>query len=338
MYYDYHDILSYNALINIIITQRGLGKSYGIKKYVIDKFLKKGEMFIYLRRYNNELQKIFQDDNNDFFQDIKSEYISVNLKAKAKKFYCNDVICGVAYRLTEAQDLKSSTFDKYTTIIFDEYFIEKGRRHYLQQETMILLNVLDTVMRNRNNVRLFILGNAVEEIEYSPIFSYFNLSLPEGKRFKLFKDNTIVVNYEMPDVENNPRKDTLLAKLVDGTTYGDYAMKNQIINKSDDFIAAMPAKSRFAFAFIFEGQTLGVWLNMKVGAYFVSEKWDKSTSKIFAMSLADFSPNTLLFASLKRYAIFNAFLNAFKISKVYFENQTIKHYTIKMIQKFLSYR
>ena len=32
-YYDYNKILSYNVPINIIIGERGVGKSYGIKDY-----------------------------------------------------------------------------------------------------------------------------------------------------------------------------------------------------------------------------------------------------------------------------------------------------------------
>lgn len=41
MYYDYHKILSYNALLNILIGERGVGKTYGATKLVINKFLKK---------------------------------------------------------------------------------------------------------------------------------------------------------------------------------------------------------------------------------------------------------------------------------------------------------
>lgn len=50
-----------------------------------------------------------------------------------------------------------------------------------QTNGMILLSIFDSIIRNRNDVRIIILGNAVEGIEYSPLFSFFGLSLPYRK-------------------------------------------------------------------------------------------------------------------------------------------------------------
>ena len=57
MYIDYSRIFSYNALLNFIIASRGTGKTFGITDFVIDKFLKRGDEFVYVRRYKSELQK-----------------------------------------------------------------------------------------------------------------------------------------------------------------------------------------------------------------------------------------------------------------------------------------
>ena len=70
MYYDYDKISSYNATFNMIITNRGFGKTYGAKKRAINKFLKKGEQFIYVRRYKSELKKV----KDKFFEKIKKEF------------------------------------------------------------------------------------------------------------------------------------------------------------------------------------------------------------------------------------------------------------------------
>lgn len=57
MYYDYQKILSYNAFINILIGERGVGKTYGITKFVVNRFIKTGERFVYVRRYKPEMTK-----------------------------------------------------------------------------------------------------------------------------------------------------------------------------------------------------------------------------------------------------------------------------------------
>ena len=124
-YLNLHKIVSYNIPVNLLFTERGMGKSYSVKDYVIKKYLKKGEQFLYIRRYDNEIKTIFEGGNQkDFFDDIKEKYQEHKLKAKERKFYCNGEVFGYAKRLTEAQDLKSGQFSKITTIIFDEYPIE----------------------------------------------------------------------------------------------------------------------------------------------------------------------------------------------------------------------
>ena len=58
MYYDYDKISSYNATFNMIITNRGFGKTYGTKKTAIHEFWKKGEQFIYVRRDKSEIKNV----------------------------------------------------------------------------------------------------------------------------------------------------------------------------------------------------------------------------------------------------------------------------------------
>ena len=41
MYYDYQKVLSYNALLSFIIGERGVGKTYGAKKFCIKNYINK---------------------------------------------------------------------------------------------------------------------------------------------------------------------------------------------------------------------------------------------------------------------------------------------------------
>ena len=107
------------------------GKTYGFKKYVINRFLKKKEKFLYIRRYDNEIKSVFA---KPFFNDVAPEFPTHQFKAERKKFYIDNEVCGFAKRLTEAQDLKSVTFEDIKIIVFDEYAIEKNKRYYLPSE------------------------------------------------------------------------------------------------------------------------------------------------------------------------------------------------------------
>jgi len=142
--------------------------------------------------------------------DIRSKFPDHKLLSANKKFYCDKEIFGYAKRLTEAQDLKSASFDDVTTIIFDEYAIEKNKRYYLPNEGMIIAGLLDSVIRNRNNVKIFFIMNAVQDIEFCPLFTFFGLTLPYNNDIKLFKDNLILVQYMRNMKFREERKQTLI--------------------------------------------------------------------------------------------------------------------------------
>lgn len=95
-FYSLDKVISYNIPVNIIITERGYGKSFSVKEYVINKYLKKKESFIYIRRYENELKSIFEhgsiENPKDFFDDLKSKFPNHKLEAKNKKFYIDDQV------------------------------------------------------------------------------------------------------------------------------------------------------------------------------------------------------------------------------------------------------
>ena len=332
-YYDYNKIISYNAPVNVLIGERGVGKSYGIKNYVIKRFLKRREKFLYIRRYDNELKAIFQ---KDFFGDIKEAFPDISLKANSKKFYINGEVFGYAKRLTEAQDLKSSSFEDITTIVFDEYAIEKNRRYYLSNEGMIIAGLLDSVIRNRNNVKVFFLMNAVEGIEFSPLFTFFDLRLPYNSDIKLFKNNTVLVQYMNNEEFRKERKETLIGRLMEGTLYENYALKNEILDKNNDFIERKTGTSKFNFAFIYNKETFGVWSDFKNGKVYVSEDYLENSSFIFTLTLKDSKPNVMMISALARYDFWKQFLKNFKLGIVYYENQKIKHIVYEIIKLYNS--
>ena len=75
IFYSYDKVLSYNAFLNILIGERGVGKTYGAKKYVINRFLKKNKQFVYIRRYETDLiESVGSSSDNKFFEQIKNEF------------------------------------------------------------------------------------------------------------------------------------------------------------------------------------------------------------------------------------------------------------------------
>lgn len=333
MYYNYNKILSYNAFINILIGERGVGKTYGASKMVINRFIKKGEQFAYIRRYKPELKKA----TSQFFEALNNnnEFPEHTLYNKSDKFYCDNEICGHAMTLSTAQDLKSSNFSKVTTIIFDEFIIEEGqKKYYLQNEVIVFLNLIETIARMRD-IKIFMLGNPAN-IFTNPYFLYFDLSLPFNNDIKTFKDGLILLQYMKNEEYRKIKKQTKFGKLISGTSFEDYAINNKMLNQNNNFIERKQGSAKFSFAFIYNNEYFGVWFDYNVGKIYVSNDYDKNSPFVFACTLKDHSSNTMLINSAKKYSCWKTFIENYGLGNVRFENMKIKYVVQELFKIMLT--
>src|SRR5699024_5725452 len=121
VYYDPNKMLSYNRILNFVIGARGIGKTYGIKKHIINIAIKHGKEFIYLRRYKDEIRGKL----GNFFKDVRDEFPGVALTVKGRKFYADDKLIGRALVLSSWQSEKSNAYPEVETIMYDEFLREK---------------------------------------------------------------------------------------------------------------------------------------------------------------------------------------------------------------------
>ncbi len=121
IFYNYNRIRSYNALFNFIISNRGGGKTYGAKKMCINNFLKRKEQFVYVRRYKSEIKEV----RDNFFSDISQEFQDHELTVNGSKIYIDGEIAGYFIPLSVSQKYKSTAYPFVTTIVYDEFIIDK---------------------------------------------------------------------------------------------------------------------------------------------------------------------------------------------------------------------
>ena len=184
------------------------------------------------------------------------------------------------------------------------------------------------------DVRIFMLGNPAD-IYTNPYFTYLNLSVPYNTDIKLFKNNLILVQYMFNEEYREAKRKTKLGKIVEGTTFGNYAIENKQLYENDTFIEKKKSTSKFNFAFIYHNETFGVWFDFKVGKIFVSSDYDPNTNYIFACTLEDHSPNTMLLSIAKQYSCWTNFIKNYKLGNVRFESQKIKSICSELIKTLL---
>ena len=328
MYYDLSKILSYNAFLNFIIAERGVGKTFSASDFVTKKFIQKSDEFAYIRRYKSELKKSVPD----FFKALIKEGKHKNhkLETKGDKFYIDDKIAGYGMTLSTAHNLKSANFSNVKYIIVDEFIIEEGQGHYLKNEVENFLGLIETIARMRDVV-ILMLGNAVTIA--NPYFMFFDINIPYNSDIKTYKDGLILVNYVKNEVYREAKKKTRFGKLVEGTEYSNYAIDNQFRLDNKNFIEKKTGSSKYSFGFKYKNNIYGVWFDFSVGKIFVSNDYQDSGG-LFACTLDDHTPNTMLLSVAKNYNVWKTFIKNYKLGNVYYENQKIKQNVKDLVKLF----
>lgn len=341
IYLDFNKPLSYNALLSFIITERGLGKSYGSKKYVAKHFIKKKKQFVYLRRYKTELKEAMLKNNIPiFWEQIKNDPELKDHKFTNKKdtMYIDGELSGFAMPLSIANILKSSTYENVDTIIFDEFLIDKGSYHYLQNEVVQLLDVIETVARLRD-IRVIFLGNAISIT--NPYFTFFNLTLPYNSEVKIAKrDNDgnplIIIYYAKNQKYRDVKKASRFGQLIADTQYGKYAIDNEFLRDSKTFIRKKSKQCKFYFILVINGKHYGVWSDYKEGMIYISNDYDPNCPVKFSINHNDHDENTLLIRT-RTSPFFKSIIEHYRLARLCFENQQIKNNVMEYLVKYLTY-
>lgn len=335
MYYNYDKILSRNALMNFIIGERGVGKTLGAKKFCVSDFIKNNHEFVYVRRYKTELDKSckgFFDDLQacGYFDDL---CLSVKKDKGIYRFEMDGQTIGYGVALTTSVILKSTAFPNVKNIIYDEFLINQGTSYrYLSDEVTQFLELIESIGRLRD-LRIFLLGNATTIT--NPYFAYFDLTLPYGSEFKMFKNGLICVNYIKNPEYRKAKRESRFGKLIDGTDYGDYAIDNKFLFDNDSFIAKKTPISKFWAVLIIDGVTIGIWRDFKTGSIYLSSQYDPNTALKFACTIKDHKTNTI-FMYYRKNPYVKLILDSFNMASLYFENQIIKNQVMRLINKCIS--
>ena len=327
MYYNYNKIRSYNALFNFIISNRGGGKSYGAKEMVIKNFLKRGEQFVYVRRYKAEIKEI----QKTLFSDIQERFPNTDFKIDGSTVYINNKPAGYLIPLSVSQKFKSSSYPLVTTIVFDEFIVDKGHIHYLTNEVEVFLDLFETIARSRNNVKAFFLANNVTIV--NPYFVYFNCIPKNGERFTIAKNGQIVVEMFTDSTFIEMKKKTNFGQLIDGTRYGDYAIENKSLRDSDTFVVKeKPKDLYFLYSIQFNGEEKGIYMSKSDGIVYCSKNFDKTSKNRFTLQKDDHSLNYIMYNKMLNTMYFQEVMKYFRMGYMRFDSIETKTFIYEVFE------
>lgn len=186
-YYSLTNILTKNADYNMIFGERSNGKTYAALEYGIKQYLQTGKQMAYIRRWREDLrgkraeslfanhvangliEKLTDGKFNEVFY-LSGKWFLSYMNAETGKRTPEQTPFCYGFCLSEQEHEKSSSYPNVTTIIFDEFLT---RKYYLPDEFMLFMNLLSTIIRQRDDIKVFMLGNTVNR--FCPYFTEMGL-------------------------------------------------------------------------------------------------------------------------------------------------------------------
>lgn len=281
VYFNPKKYLPYQRNFIFITSERTIGKTYSTQKMFIEKFLDKGERFVYYVRTQEERKNgVF---NQAFMKVMSEQFSDYKFVFKGNEVYYQedeDVqrLMGVCVSLSEANKNKRINFPKCRFGMLDEYILE-GKRvsEYVDGfgEPKLFLKLYHTLDREEDYQTVFLLGNSIEFFNPYHIYPAFDIPYtPKGQIWK--SENVIYEQVEASETLKKKKKKSKFLKMIDGTDYGDYAIHGMYINDNQQYIEERDGKSKLKFVFDSGEDTFGLWYSSNTGLCYVDRKYDKN--------------------------------------------------------------
>lgn len=194
-FYSLDNILQRKAQYNVIFGERSNGKSYAVLLYGLKEYVAHGKQTAIVRRYDDDIKGGKADSfydaiiaNGEIERLTGGRWTKVRyynrrfFLAKHDELLDKDVYdtnpFAFTFAINTASRYKSNSYPDVTTICFDE-FLE--RKWYLPNEFADFMSIISTIVRQRDDVTIFMLGNTVNKS--CPYFTEMGLKhIPDMKQ------------------------------------------------------------------------------------------------------------------------------------------------------------
>lgn len=177
-YYDPSDILALDATYNLIYGERGNGKTFAVCHLILKAYFDEGLPSAYIRRLDEmikqgNLETLFSDPAHLKYIEERSEGKYNFVKYQFHGFYLQkrDPLTNAllakdsqpfcrTYAISTNETTKGADRGRVKYVFFDEFIT---RQFYLTNEVVLFENLLETIIRKRPGVKIFMVANTVNK-------------------------------------------------------------------------------------------------------------------------------------------------------------------------------
>lgn len=174
------------AVYRLAIGGRGIGKTYSVCRTILEQYLREGKRGAYVRRYEEEITPkniaaLFNPHIDYIIEASEGKYNSISYRAKewhlcyvdedGKVLEKDPTAFCIGAAINTWMTTKGQDRGVVNTILFDEFLI---REQYLRDEFVDFMNVVSSLIRDRDGAVIYMLANSVSK--YSPYWKEFGIS------------------------------------------------------------------------------------------------------------------------------------------------------------------
>ena len=327
MWYNAQQLLSYKRLYNVIVGIRGHGKTYDSVNRLIDTGIREKKLsFVVLVRYIEDIMFI----KNSWWSIVEHLYPNYEFYSVRRLIYARDktknetFVIGEYVALSEYMRVKKTPRPYVKFRLFDEFLNEEN--DYLQDEIDKFMSVCDSIIRNRNDVRVLMVSNTITLI--NPYFSYFGINKLNGRFTKGLHSS--IVEFTDSEEFKKYRMKTKFGESIAETRYGNFALSGAfMLDDMTNVIEKPPYKTKhYLFNIVLNENNIEV--NLVNGLLFFSKSNDYTRR-----SYTPYVENAKTYCSTyveKSFRYFKMIQVYFMKNKVMYQSLVIKNAIIEFMQ------
>ena len=304
-YYDGTKLLSMKDLngntpeIFMCTTNRSAGKTTYFSRLLVNKFLKQGEKFMLLYRFNYELDdiadKFYKDISQIFFPDT---HMVSRRRAHGiyHELFINETPCGYAVSLNGADQIKKNShmFSDTKRMFFDEFQSETN--HYCADEISKFISIHTSVARGIGEqsryVPVYMTSNPVSIL--NPYYVELGISERIKTETKFLRGIGFVLEQGYVDSANRALAQSAFNSAFNKTRYMAYTNEATYLSDNTAFIEKPTGFSKYSCTLKYLGKEYGIREFPEEGIVYCDDRPDKTFPYKISVTTEDHQINYIM--------------------------------------------
>lgn len=307
-YYDGTKLLSLKDIngkkpeVFMCTSNRSAGKTTYFNRLVVNRFIKRGEKFALLYRFNYELDGC----DEKFFKDIKELFFSEYDMTAAKKMngiyqelYLNEEPCGYAISINSADQLKrnSHLFSDIDNIVFDEFQSEQN--HYCDKEVEKFISIHNSIARGHGKqsryVPVYMISNPVTIL--NPYYVAMDISTRLQKDTRFLRGDGFVLEQGYNKTASDALKSSAFNRAFGSSDYIAYSAEGVYLQDDLSFVDTPSGRGKYVATIRYAGIDYGVREYPELGIVFCDKSVDYQYPLKITVDTADHKLNYVMVSS-----------------------------------------